>query len=301
MAVRKQNFSAVGGYNVNASSIELSSQYFTSTEECAALFSICEQVWGDLAGKRALEPSAGSGNFVRVSNGLNTGLQWVTNEMDPDLPFETDFQSDFLTLTQKDTGEIDLVLGNPPFSGSTQYRDVRTSLGMAFILHALTFSDRVAFVVPPNVLRVPWLAKLPKDVEVVAWTEMRSAEYVLGGGGAGQNKDVQTCCVLFERTGCEDNGYEVLSGELPDVEFVEDEAEATHAIQLWGGLNARALDGTWGRRFPWASECLVKVKTLEAEAFLASKAMTAYVSQFTAASPQVGVSEVRHLLHTRDQ
>jgi hypothetical protein len=280
-----------------AKSLALHSQYYTSPKECHQLLSIADQVWG-LEGKRALEPSVGSGNFIRAAEVAGFNLEWVTNELFPEgSNFQPTFNKDFLELTPEEVGDVDFVIGNPPFSGRMTIDGRPTSCAMGFVLLALRHADRVAFVLPGNILRTPWLAMLPKDVEVVARTEMEVGEYHLGGHGGGEGAKVPTTCVLIERTGCDDNGYDLDLSPLPGFEILDDYEGATHAIMNWGSIAGRALDGSWGRKFPYASELPVRVTDLRVEALLASSAMGDYVSHFTSAAPRASEEEILHLMN----
>ncbi len=277
----------------------LNSQYYSAQEEIHQVLRMADQVWGLPDGAKVLEPSVGSGNFIRAARTIGFDLDWTTNELFPEANnFTPSLSMDFMDMTREQAGHPDFVIGNPPFSGVTNIDGQRMSLGMAFIVKALQICDRVAYILPPNVLRTPWLNLLPDGVRVVAHTEPAAAEYNLGGFGAGETKLVKTTCVLFEQTKNPHSDYRLLLEAVPGLEFLNSYEEATHAIQTWGGASARALDGTWGRTLPWAGETPVRITDLSTEAILATSALSDYVTRYTAASPTTGKEEITHLLNT---
>ena len=281
---------------------ELNSQYFTDQEECHLLLRMVDQIWGLPDGAKVLEPSVGSGNFIRAEKSIGFEIDWTTNELFPEANnFSADLQMDFMEMTAEDAGRPEFVIGNPPFSGTTTINGKHMSLGMAFICKALDLCDRVAYILPPNVLRTPWLAMLPEGVRVVAHTEPKTASYHLGGFGGGEIKQVKTTAVLFERTNDTHDDYKLLIDAIPGLEFVSSYDEATHAIQTWGGSAARALDGSWGRLLPWAGETPVRLTNIDTESILATTALSDYITKFTAASPTTGPQEIVHLLNTAIQ
>lgn len=280
------------------SSKRLNSAYFTGLHEARELLKKADEVWG-LDGKRLLEPSVGSGTFVEAARVDGYDVEWVTNELFPETScYEADFNEDFLELSAQRVGQVDLVVGNPPFSGQVHYRNLKTSLGWAFVLKSLyEHTTRAAFVLPPNVLRRHWLDKLPDDTRVVAWSEPGEQPYVLAGAGEGTEQSVRTSCALFERGKLSEKanswyGEEEVSG----FRFVEAESEATHAVSNWGGVALRALDGTVGRSEPYASELLVEITKPEVEALLATPAVTAHVTRFGSGAAHVSQKEFHHLL-----
>ena len=285
---------------VNGKSLEINSQYYTPEQECLRLFWAMEQTWGDLNGMRVLEPAVGSGAFIRAAQAKTLGLSWVTNELFPDSnSFDADFNENFLTLQPEDTGEVELVVGNPPFSGFVMYDEIKVPLGVAFVLHSLKFADRVAFVLPPSNLRLPTLEKLPKDVFVAAHTFPTSHPYNLGGSGQGEEKEVRTCIALFERRPGQTNDYTMLTQDIDGCEFLShDEAEeATHFIQHWGGTMTRAADKTWGRRVEFARELPLKITNNDVEALLASNVINDQMKIYTSAAPFATSREIKHLIN----
>ena len=274
----------------------LNSAYFTDLSEARQLLRKAHEVW-DLNGKRLLEPSVGSGAFVEAARVEGLAVEWVTNELFPDTNnFQADFNKDFLQLTAEEVGPIDVVVGNPPFSGSVHYNGVKTSLGWGFVLKSLyEHAPKAAFVLPPNVLRYHWRRHLPDDTQILAWSEPCGQNYVLAGAGEGVEKEVKTTCALFERTGTPQARTEWMGDtEIPGLEFVESEESATHAISNWGGVALRALDGTHGREVAYASEVLVKITDPRIEALLAASAIHDHASFLGSGSVSISRSELAH-------
>ena len=282
------------------SSRAINSAYFTDLGEARQLLRKADETW-DLNGKRLLEPSVGSGAFVEAARVEGLRVEWVTNELFPSQTcFEADFNEDFLQLTADEVGPVDVVVGNPPFSGQVYYGDVKTSLGWAFVLKALTeHADRAAFILPPNVLRTRWLRLLPMDTSVVSWTEPGEKQYILAGAGEGAEKGVKTVCALFERndTLAEREGW-LGEREVPGFRFVDTYEEATHAVSNWGGVSLRSLDGAHGRETPYAGEFPVVITSPRVEALLATDELNKYTARFGSGAVSVSRGEFRHLINT---
>lgn len=282
------------------SSRRLNSAYFTDLSEARQLLRKAHEVW-DLNGKRLLEPSVGSGAFVEAARVEGLNVEWVTNELfSHSCNFQADFNEDFLQLTAEKVGPVDVVVGNPPFSGRVQYGGVKTSLGWAFVLKSLyEHASRAAFVLPPNVLRYQWRRHLPDDTRVVAWSEPEEQTYLLAGAGEGAEQGVKTACALFERTGTSGRREEWLGDvAVPGLEFVDTYDEATHAVSNWGGVALRALDGSHGRGVPYASEFTVVVSDPRVEALLSTDAVNEHTGRFGSGSVSLGREELRHFLNT---
>jgi hypothetical protein len=276
----------------NSFSLGINSQYYTQSTEAHALLHYANELWG-IRGKHLLEPSVGAGSFVKEAERMGLDVTWTTCELHPESSnFVADITGDFLEV---EPFEVDAVVGNPPFSGSVTYDGAKITLAEAFIAHSLKFAPRVAFILPPSVLRRRYLCRLPEGVRVVAWTEPKEADYTLGGSGGGADKTVRTSLVFIEREA--GFRYEHDTSPIPGLEWVETAEEATHAFQAWGAVGAaRPLDGSWGKPDPYCIELLAKVTDPAIEKLIASGAIQAHGHRFTSAAPYTNQGEINHLM-----
>ena len=153
----------------------------------------CYKVLGEfysLQGKKALEPSAGSGVFVSGSDG--TGLQWETNELFPQYAqgFTPTHTVDFAKSHQGFIGQgFDFVIGNPPFGHAS-------GLARKFVKNGLEVANVVAMVLPKGCRRWRFIDELPSDVCVVVDQDLPSPLFDLPDG---TQKKVGCTFMVFER------------------------------------------------------------------------------------------------------
>lgn len=282
----------------NAFSRSLNSQYFTQGREARALLHYAEELWG-VRGKHLLEPSVGSGTFIHEAELMGLGCSWTTCELHPEASnFTPDITGDFLSV---EPFPVDAVVGNPPFSGNVVYDGARVTLAEAFIAHSFRFAPRVAFILPPSILRRRYLSRLPDGVRVRAWTEPELVEYSLGGAGGGADKSVTTSLIFFER----EPGfkYEFDTSPVPGLEWVSTAEEATHSFQSWGSIGAaRPLDGSWGKADPYCIELYARVTDPAIEKLAASGQLRRHSHRFSASAPTATREELNHFMrHSLNQ
>ena len=271
-------------------------QYYTSNQEVRELLAYCDELWGLPEGTRVLEPSVGSGAFPLTAARTGYELEWITNELYSDCTnFEATHNRDFLTLPPE---QVDVVVGNPPYTGQVEYEGETITLWLAFIKQSFKWADRVAFVLPLPALTWNFLSRLPATVKVVGWTTPKPATYVLGGVGASDTKEVRTTTVLFERVPGF-NGYQFNPDPPAGFEWVETgDPEATHGVSLTLRLGeARCLRKSWGRRLPYSEkENQAKVTCPRIEALLASNVIHSFAKEYTQALPVLQRKEFNHYL-----
>ena len=273
-----------------------SNQYFTNTTEVRELLAYCDELWNLAPGTKVLEPSVGSGAFPLTAERLGYELKWITNELHPDCTnYQATHNADFLTLPPE---PVDLVVGNPPYTGQVEYNGNTVPLWLSFVLRSFEWADRVAFVLPLPALTWNFLSRLPESVKVVGWTTPKPATYVLGGVGASDTKEVRTTTVLFEKVPGF-NGYQFNPEPPEGFEWVETGAtEATHGVSLTLRLGeARCLRKSWGRRFPFSEkENQARVTCPRIEALLASNVIHEFARDYTQALPALQRKEFNHYL-----
>ena len=158
----------------SAISLGIKDAYFTPPEAVKWGLNRLNKLY-PLNGKKALEPSCGSGVFVRES--AEWGLKWTTNELFPEYAqgFVPDFSLDFGKANLDPLGHFDFCIGNPPFGKST-------TLARKFVLRALEISDVVAMVLPWGCRRITFIDKLPRDVRVVIDEDLEDDGFLLPDG-----------------------------------------------------------------------------------------------------------------------
>lgn len=164
--------------------------YFTPTELCSfCLDSLNETI--PLSGLKVLEPSVGSGNFIKASQ--NFDLNWTTNELYPEFGdgFKPSHQGDFRDEAfRKSLGQFDIVIGNPPFG------DTASRLAKKFIMWSLELAPVVAMVLPKGCRRGRFQDSLPKDVKIVQDLELPNSEFITQDGSL---KKVGCTWMVFQR------------------------------------------------------------------------------------------------------
>ena len=273
---------------------ESKSAYFTGSSETAELLALVDSVWG-LNGKTVLEPSVGSGVFPLSSERLGYKTTWITNELHPDQTnYKPDYTEDFLTLP---TQKVDLVIGNPPYSGSVNYKGTKLSLADAFIHRSLEWADRVAFILPSSAPRPKNLSMLPEGVGLRLWTNPRRSDYAVSGSGGGAFRVVKTVICLYERGNYP--RYPFSGDPVPGLEWVKrGDPRATHAVsRIMPPGRARALDGSWGTLTPFSGELQCVITDPRIEALLATKAIQTYYDHFSSACCDISVENLNWFLN----
>jgi predicted RNA methylase len=170
----------------SSTSLGIKDAYFTSPSAVDAGLTTLSRFF-DLRGKTALEPSCGSGVFIREST--KWGLKWTTNELFPEYSqgFKADFNLDFGKADLKSLGRFDFCIGNPPFGKST-------TLARKFVLRALEISNVVAMVLPFGCRRITFIDKLPRDVRILVDEEIKDDGFELPNGA---KKKVKCTWMVF--------------------------------------------------------------------------------------------------------
>jgi hypothetical protein len=211
-------------------SLGVNDAYFTSPGAVIECLNKLEALF-PLKGKRVLEPSCGSGVFVKESSSF--GMNWVTNELFPEYSqgFKSDFNIDFGKADLSPLGHFNFCIGNPPFGKSTM-------LARKFVLRALEISDVVAMILPFGCRRITFIDKLPPDVKVLLDEDLKDSEFDLPGG---VKKNVRCTWMVFAH----EKGYtRPLELDLDDTIFQwepgghEPPPWATHGLGLWSNAHS---------------------------------------------------------------
>ena len=112
---------------------------------------------GPLTGVTFIEPSAGTGSFLKA---LDPGETWVAGDIDPKFPgvLERNFLTEELEVSAP--REECVVLGNPPFGK-------KAALALAFIERGFDYADTVAFVLPIQLRKYITQKRLRADARLI--------------------------------------------------------------------------------------------------------------------------------------
>ncbi len=123
---------------VENSSVKEKDQYYTKisvAKECFDIFKeTMEKLEINISKYSFVEPSAGSGNFLKILPKNSIGL-----DIDP--KNNNIIKQDYLEFEPKELNKKYIVIGNPPFG-------LRGHLALKFINHSNKFADVVAFILP---------------------------------------------------------------------------------------------------------------------------------------------------------
>ena len=209
---------------------QVNDAYFTPPETVQWCYEVLADLY-TLEGKTALEPSCGSGVFVKGA--AERGLAWTTNELFPAFGqgFEADVNVDFVKNYQQ-LGNFDFVIGNPPFGHAS-------GLARKFVVNGLSIGKVVAMVLPKGCRRWRFIDSLPADVCVKFDQDLPFSYFDLPDG---EQKKVGCTFMVFEHV----EGYvrpELLKlDELPfkwEVGGFHPEEWATHGIGLLHQANRK--------------------------------------------------------------
>ena len=205
--------------------------YFTPVELCSWCLDQLNDVV-ELDGAKALEPSVGSGNFIKGSS--NYSLDWTTNEPFVQYAdgFEPTHQGDFKDQNFRDSlGEFDVIIGNPPFG------DTASRLAKKFVVWALEMAPVVGMVLPKGCRRGRFQDSLPEDVKIVQDIDLPDSRFITPDGTL---KPVGCTWMVFQKVkgysrpqqlDYEPNGYKGENGGKHPPEW------ATHGIGLVHNAN----------------------------------------------------------------
>ena len=128
-----------------------------------------------------IEPSAGDGAFLdALPADRRVGID--INPRRPDL-----VERDFLRWLPEDPTQRILVVGNPPFGQ-------RAALAIRFLVHAATFADVIAFILPRSFNKDTFQNRVPANFHLVASRDCNDVFAI-----EGRNHHVRTVFQIWER------------------------------------------------------------------------------------------------------
>lgn len=169
-----------------------------------------------------VEPSAGSGAFLRAITGPKIGL-----DIAPEGPGIE--RADFLTWTPPETRGPVWVIGNPPFGKNS-------SLALRFVNHAARFADVIAFVLPRTFEKPSLQRRIDRRLHLAAQTVLPEDAFTLCG------EPLRVPCVfqIWERR-ADERALPARALTHPDFEFVPLEG-AHFAVQRVGVMAGAVKD-----------------------------------------------------------
>lgn len=132
-------------------------QYFTDPELAQRSVDFVDTLFPLAEFDLIVEPSAGDGVFLHLLPGdFRVGI-----DIEPQPGMDELIESDFLLWTPESSeGKRTLTIGNPPFGQ-------RSALAFAFIHHAATFSDVIAFILPRSFKKYTFQNRMPDYFHLV--------------------------------------------------------------------------------------------------------------------------------------
>jgi hypothetical protein len=163
-----------------------------------------------------VEPSAGNGSFyLQIPTQKKVGL-----DLAPDHPqIQT---GDFFGWRRPPGLQKVLVVGNPPFGKVS-------SLAVRFFLHAASFAEVIAFIVPRTFRRISLQERLPRKFHLCL-----DRDIPLRPCAFEPAMNVKCCWQVWERR-AEERIPRVLSTTHPHWEFLEGAEGAAFSIRAYGG------------------------------------------------------------------
>lgn len=163
-----------------------------------------------------VEPSVGEGAFYTLLPSPRLGIDLQPGPNLPDI-----IQGDFLSWRAPDDAKY-IVVGNPPFgrNGAT---------ARAFLRHAASFAEVVAFVLPASFQKPSMLQRVPKDLHLLYQKDLPEDAFIF----CGKTHMVRCIFQVWEKRHSSRPHIEEIA-KHPDFEFTRDVLEADFAIQRVG-------------------------------------------------------------------
>lgn len=132
-----------------------------------------------------VEPSAGSGNFIKLLNNRN----YVMFDLEPKLEgiIKLDFLKEDISNYLPEDSKI-ITIGNPPFGKNS-------SLAIKFFNKACEFSDEIRFIVPKTFRKVSIHNKLNLNFHLVIDKDLPKNSFLLDG----KSYDVPCCYQVWKK------------------------------------------------------------------------------------------------------
>ena len=161
-------------------------QYYTQKEVAAhCVQRILELLPAAVAEAAWIEPSAGKGVFLEAAKAA--GIAGASG-LDIDPKAEGIQKADFLLWNEPPAGKAALIFGNPPFGR-------QGSAAKAFIKHAATFADAVAFILPRSFVKPSMSRAFPPRFHCLWSEELAANSFEVNG----EPYDVPCVFQIWER------------------------------------------------------------------------------------------------------
>jgi len=192
-------------------------QFYTKADVANELFQdLLFLLRGRAEGAIWVEPSVGEGAFYTLLPSPRLGI-----DLQPAANLTDIIQGDFLSWQAPNDAKY-IVVGNPPFgrNGAT---------ARAFLRHAASFADIVAFVLPASFQKPSMLQRMPQDLHLLYQKDLPEDAFVF----CGKTHMVRCIFQVWEKRNSPRPQIEEIV-KHPDFEFTRDAIEADFAIQRVG-------------------------------------------------------------------
>lgn len=161
-------------------------QYYTQPTIAKACVDIIRNVCRDVDSYQWIEPAAGNGVFLKAVGDLRITQSCLGIDIEPASPDVV--CADFLTWLPNRTDAKIICFGNPPFGR-------QSSLARAFIKHASTFSELIAFILPRSFVKPSMTKAFPLSFHCIHSSDIPKHGFEVNG----QSYDVPCVFQIWQK------------------------------------------------------------------------------------------------------
>ncbi len=199
-------------------------QYYTKESVAKTLVLLTLQTLPETAQYQWIEPSAGTGAFLKA---LPSGTDALAIDLDPKAPGIV--KGDFL-LWEPTVEKKRIVFGNPPFGR-------QGSLAKKFIQHASSFADVISFILPRSFVKPSMSRAFPRMFHCLISQELEAHSFEVNG----REYDVPCVFQIWQKQATHRPLEEAVEEE--GFSYVKQKESFDFAIKRVGGLAGKAVVG----------------------------------------------------------
>jgi len=223
-----------------------------------------------------VEPSVGSGVFIRALNKIGYDKKIISIDILPD--YDKAIKSDFLKLKFNKKKNI-LIIGNPPFGKNS-------SLALKFLNKSKDIANEIIFILPDTFYKESIKNKL-NGLELIDSYKLPINSFLFLG------KDYNVPSSVFYFKVNKDKKYEIKMYKTDLIEFVSKD-EADYAIRRVGALAGKVLDEF--QNYSSSSNYFIK-SSLEVKEFLKKHFNDLQqIAKLTAGNPSLSKNELKKFI-----